>query len=51
MDIHVQVDGDMTVTQSHEIGHRVKDALLAAPLNIQDVVVHIEPKEALGIGH
>jgi cation diffusion facilitator family transporter len=45
MDIHVQVDGDMTVTRSHAIGHLVKDALLAAPLNIHDVVVHIEPRE------
>ena len=48
MDIHVQVDGDMTVTRSHEIGHHVKDALLAAPLNIHDVVVHIEPRRQCG---
>ena len=43
MDIHVQVDGNMTVRRSDEIGHRVKDVPIAAPLNIQDVVVHIEP--------
>jgi cation diffusion facilitator family transporter len=44
MDIHVQVDGTMSVTKSHEIAHRVKDRLLASGLQIQDVVVHIEPK-------
>jgi len=44
MDIHVQVDGAMTVTESHEIAHRVKDRLIGSHLKIQDVVVHIEPK-------
>ena len=43
MDIHVQVDGEMTVAKSHEIAHRVKDRLVDSELNIQDVVVHIEP--------
>lgn len=43
MDIHVQVDGQMTVRDGHAIGHRVKDALLASGLRIEDVVVHIEP--------
>jgi len=43
MDIHVQVDAQMTVRDSHAIGHRVKDTLLASTLRIEDVVVHIEP--------
>lgn len=43
MDIHVEVDGRITVREGHEIGHRVKDALLASELRIADVVVHIEP--------
>lgn len=45
MDIHVQVDAEMTVRDSHAIGHRVKDALLLSDLRIEDVVVHIEPLE------
>jgi cation diffusion facilitator family transporter len=45
MDIHVQVDGQMSVRESHVIAHRVKDALLASGLRIEDVVVHIEPLE------
>lgn len=43
VDLHVQVDPEMTVRQSHEIGHRVKDVLLKSDLNVKDVLVHIEP--------
>lgn len=43
VDIHVEVDGAMTVREGHEIAHRVKDALVAMDGRIQDVVVHIEP--------
>ncbi len=43
MDIHVIVDGELSVRAGHEIAHRVKDALLASELPVEDVVVHIEP--------
>ena len=43
VDIHVEVDGKMPVHQAHLIGHNVKDSLMAAPLGIADVLVHIEP--------
>lgn len=44
VDIQVQVDGKLTVTQGHDIAHAVKDALLAsAQHGIDDVTVHIEP--------
>lgn len=43
VDIHVVVDGDLTVREGHEIAHRVKDALLDADLGILDATVHIEP--------
>ena len=43
MDIHVVVDGDMTVRNGHKIGHVVQHHLLNAPLPISDVVIHIEP--------
>ena len=43
MDIHVQVDAEMSVRQSHAIAHQVKDRLLASPHRIIDVTVHIEP--------
>ena len=43
MDIHVIVDGDLSVRDGHTIAHRVKDALLTGELPVLDVVVHIEP--------
>jgi cation diffusion facilitator family transporter len=44
VDIHVRVDGDLTVRAGHAIAHAVKDALIAsAPHAISDVAVHIEP--------
>jgi cation diffusion facilitator family transporter len=43
VDIHVRVDGDLTVRAGHAIAHRVQDALLASTLRITDVSVHIEP--------
>ena len=43
VDIHVEVDGDMTVHRGHEIGHEVKDRLIGSELPILDVLVHIEP--------
>ncbi len=43
IDIHVEVDGEMPVWKGHEIGHQVKDALLASEHGVADVLVHIEP--------
>ena len=43
VDIHVVVDGEISVRHGHEIAHDVKDALLSADLKILDTVVHIEP--------
>ena len=43
VEIHVVVDGSMTVFASHDLGHKVKDKLIASPLPLADVVVHIEP--------
>lgn len=43
VDIHVEVDGAMSVHEGHGIAHRVKDALLESDLPILDALVHIEP--------
>ncbi len=43
VDIHVEVDGALTVREGHSLGHRVKDRLLACELPVLDVLVHIEP--------
>ncbi len=46
VELHVVVDGEASVREGHRIGHRVKDALLAADLGILDVAVHVEPSLA-----
>ena len=43
VDIHVEVDPQMTVLRSHEIAHDVKDKIRAAMPTVRDVLVHIEP--------
>ena len=43
MDIHVRVDGKLSVQRGHAIGHKVKERLLASHHRIGDVTVHIEP--------
>ncbi len=43
MDIHVEVDGDLSIREGHYIGHKVKDCLIRSSLPIIDVVVHVEP--------
>ena len=43
VDIHVVVDGGISVHQGHEIAHEVKDALVRSDMGIMDVTVHIEP--------
>jgi len=45
VDIHVEVHGDMTVRDGHEIAHRVKDALMGTRHNVMDAIVHVEPME------
>lgn len=43
LDIHVVVDGEMSVRRGHDIAHQVKDRLLQSRHRINDVTVHIEP--------
>jgi cation diffusion facilitator family transporter len=43
MDVHVVVNGDLSVREGHKIGHVVKERLLESLLPISDVIIHIEP--------
>ncbi len=44
VDIHVRVEGSLTVREGHDIAHAVKDALISSVAHaISDVSVHIEP--------
>jgi cation diffusion facilitator family transporter len=42
-DMHVEVDGQLTVSEGHRIGHLVKDRVLVAFPALRDVLVHLEP--------
>ena len=44
VDLHLEVDGQLSVYDGHEIAHRLKDHLQSV-LPIKDVLIHIEPKE------
>ena len=43
VDLHVWVDGGMSVLEGHNIAHSVKDAVRDSNPAIADVLVHIEP--------
>jgi cation diffusion facilitator family transporter len=48
VDIHIEVDPQLTVEQGHEIAHAVKDRLVQAVATIRDVLVHVEPHRGVG---
>lgn len=43
VDLHVKVDGAMSVREGHHIAHQVKRAIQETNPRIADVLVHIEP--------
>ncbi len=51
VDIHVEVDGDISVREGHEIAHLVKDGLLHSDLRILDALVHVEPRLSESLPH
>lgn len=45
VDLHVGVDGNISVHDGHEIAHKVKSAIQQSDSRIADVLVHIEPAQ------
>src|SRR5881394_1173259 len=45
VDLHVGVDGNISVHEGHEIAHRVKNAIQQNDSRVADVLVHIEPAQ------
>lgn len=45
VDLHILVDGDISVTQGHDIAHTVKDTLMDHIPSLADVHIHVEPGE------
>lgn len=45
VDLHIIVDGTITVFAGHEIAHKLKDKLRNALPEITDVLIHVEPDD------
>jgi cation diffusion facilitator family transporter len=45
VDLHVGVDGNISVHEGHQIAHQVKAAIQQSDSRIADVLVHIEPAQ------
>lgn len=43
VDLHALVSGELTVTEGHDISHRLKDKLCSAIPELGNVLIHIEP--------
>lgn len=43
VDLHLTVDGGISVSKGHDIAHEVKDAIRAAIPEVADVLIHVEP--------
>lgn len=46
VDMHVEVDPEMTVLRSHDIAHEVKNKIRAENPTVRDVLIHIEPAKS-----
>ncbi|MCK0189271.1 cation diffusion facilitator family transporter [Arenibacter sp. F20364] len=44
IDLHAQVDGNISVKKGHDLSHKLKDRLRRDIPNIGHVLIHIEPK-------
>jgi divalent metal cation (Fe/Co/Zn/Cd) transporter len=43
VDLHLEVDPEMTVRRSHELGHEVRERIMQRLPWVADVLVHVEP--------
>lgn len=43
VDLHLLVDGNLSVTQGHEISHTTKDTLMIELPELSNILIHIEP--------
>lgn len=41
--IHIRVNPSLSVFEGHQLGHRVKERMLASNPRIRDVIIHVEP--------
>jgi cation diffusion facilitator family transporter len=44
IDLHIEVDGDISVKQGHDIAHALKAKLIQELPEVADVLMHVEPR-------
>jgi divalent metal cation (Fe/Co/Zn/Cd) transporter len=49
VDMHIEVDPQLTVERAHQIAHTVKDVVRRKLPLVHDVLVHIEPGKVAGL--
>ena len=47
VDLHIVVNGDLSVRQGHKIAPEVENQVLNGLLQVAEVLVHVEPQEEL----
>ena len=47
VDLHIVVNGQLTVREGHRIAHSVENAILTSLPQVSEVLVHVEPEEEL----
>jgi cation diffusion facilitator family transporter len=47
VDLHIIVDGDLSVREGHSLAHEVEDRIVETDPRIAEVLVHVEPEEEL----
>jgi divalent metal cation (Fe/Co/Zn/Cd) transporter len=45
VDLHIEVDADLTVKEGHDIAAMAKSKLIKEGPDLLDVIIHIEPYE------
>jgi cation diffusion facilitator family transporter len=47
VDLHIVVDGELTVREGHRLSHKVEDEIRTSMPQVTEVLVHAEPEEEL----
>ena len=45
IDLHIQVEPELTITEAHNIGHQVQNKLKLELDGVKDVITHVEPSK------
>jgi cation diffusion facilitator family transporter len=51
VDLHIIVNGELSVREGHRVAHLVEDSVLQKFPQISEVLVHVEPEEELAAKH